>query len=551
MNQALLNDNSFSTNRYNIEACQENDSCTLFNINPNCMGDIVNRTNMEGEMFSQWRYALNVIIIALQILSAIFIFCGNLLVILAVTTSKRLRRITDLYIVSLALADLLVAVLVLPLSIMRQVYGYWPYESHELCIYWLSLNVLLCSASILNLCCISVDRYIAINYPMKYYGKRTRQTALAMIGGAWTVSLLFMIPPIFGYQHHTGVGQCYVRSDIGYRFFTGIAAFFTPFLLVTFIYIRIFWVIRHRSKEFEFGKFPLDPKEHRYGSFKLLFSPNRIYNHHFVRIKRYFSSISSNQRHSFGPNDRQSNLCVPCTPHKRHEDGKECDVNQSPVRNPSSLCFNEVSEQMEREDSDTSRQHTQYIQMSRVPMLHRTTKSDLNHFSTSVDHGSTDNTETCNSPTTDTNEDKFNTDFFQSLDKTVDTSVNDPQNGQQKEHQHTLISQNKQNVNHKSKHPNTHNKINFNQREYLVFKREQKTAKTVGTVVCCFILCWLPFTTLYFLEGAYECLFSERIYSSTAWAAYLNSMCNPFIYAFCNKKYAKAFKHLLHIENSN
>ncbi|TNN12071.1 Tyramine receptor 1, partial [Schistosoma japonicum] len=184
----------------------------------------------------------------------------------AVVTTKELKRITDLYIVSLALADLLVAILLMPPFIIRQNVGHWPFKSPELCIYWLSFNVLLCTASILNLCCISVDRYIAINYPMKYISKRTRRTALYMIGGAWTFSFLITLPPIFGVQHHAGVGNCYIRSDMGYRFLTGTTVFIIPFLLIGFIYVRIFWVIRQRSKEFAKGKFSADSKEHRHKS---------------------------------------------------------------------------------------------------------------------------------------------------------------------------------------------------------------------------------------------------------------------------------------------
>ncbi|XP_018651989.1 putative adrenoreceptor [Schistosoma mansoni] len=376
MNHLFSNNNTFPENEYRMEACHANISYGLFNTNSNFINDLVNLTKVESEMFSEWRFALNIIIISLQILSGIFIFGGNLLVISAVATTKGLRRITDLYIVSLALADLLVAVLILPHFIMRQVYGYWPYESHELCIYWLSLNVFLCSASILNICCISVDRYIAINYPMKYISKRTRRTAFLMIGGAWVASFLVMTPPIFGSQHHNGVGSCYIRIDVGYRFLTAISIFFVPSLVVGFIW------------------------------------------------------------------------------------------------------------------QDT-------------------------------------------------------------IDKTVDASMNDRLKDQQREDEHRINSENKRIMNSKPKHSNTHNSMIYQRRKRIVYNNEKKTVKTVALVVCCFILCWLPFTTLYLMEGACECLFSEAIFMGTGWIAYLNSICNPFIYAFCNTKYAKAFKRLLHIGSNN
>ncbi|CAH8576044.1 unnamed protein product [Schistosoma curassoni] len=546
MNQLFLIDNNFHENEYRMEACHENVSCALSSTNFNFTSD-VNLTKVEREMFSEWRFALNIIIISLQILSSILIFCGNLLVISAVATTKGLRRITDLYIVSLALADLLVAVLVLPLSIMRQVYGHWPYESHELCIYWLSLNVFLCSASILNLCCISVDRYIAINYPTKYISKRTRRTAFAMIGGAWIASFLIMIPPIFGFQHHTGVGSCYIRSDAGYRFLTGISIFFVPFLLVGFIYIRIFWVIRRRSKEFEFGKFSSNPKEYRFGSFKLLFNPSNIYHHRFVRIRRYLSSINYNQRQLFELKCRQSNLCIACIPCKRRNNLKKFSITQSYGPSPLGSFSNERPVQPEWNVSETPKQRTQSIPMFRITMLHRSTKSDLNDFPTFVVHDSIEDTEACTSPTTHTEDNIIIKDSLPSVHKTTDASVNDQRKGLQQKHVQTQNSQNTKSVTARLKHPKAHTEIHSYRRECLIFKREQKTVKTVATVVCCFILCWLPFAIFHLVEGVCQCVLSERITMATAWPGYLNSMCNPFIYAFCTKEYANAFKRLLHI----
>uniref|UniRef100_A0A095ANN2 Histamine H1 receptor n=1 Tax=Schistosoma haematobium TaxID=6185 RepID=A0A095ANN2_SCHHA len=529
-----------------MEACHENVSCALSSTNYNFTSD-VNLTKVESEMFGEWRFALNIIIISLQILSSILIFCGNSLVISAVATTKGLRRITDLYIVSLALADLLVAVLVLPLSIMRQVYGHWPYESHELCIYWLSLNVFLCSSSILNLCCISVDRYIAINYPTKYISKRTRRTAFAMIGGAWIASFLIMIPPIFGFQHHTGVGSCYIRSDAGYRFLTGIPILIIPILLVGFIYIRIFWVIRRRSKELEFGQFSSNPKEHRFGSFKLLFIPNNIYHHRFVCIKKYLNSVNSNRNRVFMLRDRQSNLCIACSSYKRHNNPSKFPVTQSSSESFFSSFSNGCPVQPEWNVSETPKQRTQSVPMFRITMLHRSTKSDLNDFSTFVVHDSTENTEACISPTTHTEDNIIIKDSLPNVHKTTDASVNDQRKGLQQKHAQTQNSQNTKSVTARLKHPKAHTEIHSYRRECLIFKREQKTVKTVATVVCCFILCWLSFAIFHLVEGVCQCVLSERITMATAWPGYLNSMCNPFIYAFCTKEYANAFKRLLHI----
>ena len=107
---------------------------------------------------------------------------GNILVISAVKISSKLRGPTNTIIVSLAVADLLLGkdynqlntlcihylgVLVLPLSAVYEVVDSWIFGRH-LCFIWLSVDVWTCTASILHLVAISMDRYIAVTHPVTY-----------------------------------------------------------------------------------------------------------------------------------------------------------------------------------------------------------------------------------------------------------------------------------------------------------------------------------------------------------------------------------------------
>ncbi|KFU92911.1 Alpha-2A adrenergic receptor, partial [Chaetura pelagica] len=83
---------------------------------------------------------------------------GNTLVVVAISTSRALQAPQNLFLVSLASADILVAVLVLPFSLANEVMGYW-YFGGLWCSLYLALDVLLCTASIGHLCAISLDRY--------------------------------------------------------------------------------------------------------------------------------------------------------------------------------------------------------------------------------------------------------------------------------------------------------------------------------------------------------------------------------------------------------
>lgn len=70
---------------------------------------------------------------------SIFTTLGNLLVLYAIRTEKRLRTVSNLFILSLAFADLIVGIFVMPLSAANIIVGRWPFSS-ALCQMWLSVD---------------------------------------------------------------------------------------------------------------------------------------------------------------------------------------------------------------------------------------------------------------------------------------------------------------------------------------------------------------------------------------------------------------------------
>ncbi|NXI23753.1 ADRA2 protein, partial [Sterrhoptilus dennistouni] len=90
-----------------------------------------------------------ILLAALAVLLATLV--GNALVVVAISTSRALQAPQNLFLISLASADILVAVLVLPFSLANEVMGYW-YFGGLWCSLYLALDVLLCTASIGHLC---------------------------------------------------------------------------------------------------------------------------------------------------------------------------------------------------------------------------------------------------------------------------------------------------------------------------------------------------------------------------------------------------------------
>ncbi|XP_035769676.1 D(4) dopamine receptor-like [Neolamprologus brichardi] len=87
----------------------------------------------------------------------IVVTCGNVLVCISVYLEKALKTTTNYFIVSLAFADLLLAVLVLPLFVYAEFQGGVWSLNMLMCDGLMTMDVMLCTASIFNLCAISVD----------------------------------------------------------------------------------------------------------------------------------------------------------------------------------------------------------------------------------------------------------------------------------------------------------------------------------------------------------------------------------------------------------
>ncbi|XP_078037920.1 octopamine receptor beta-1R isoform X2 [Augochlora pura] len=122
---------------------------------------------------------------------------GNALVIASVRRHRRLRVVTNCYVVSLAAADLLVAMCAMTFNASAELSGGKWLFGRFMCDVWNSLDVYFSTASILHLCCISVDRYYAIVSPLEYTVIMRQGTVGCMLGSAWVLPALISFIPIF------------------------------------------------------------------------------------------------------------------------------------------------------------------------------------------------------------------------------------------------------------------------------------------------------------------------------------------------------------------
>ncbi|KAM4634045.1 alpha-2B adrenergic receptor [Polymixia lowei] len=173
---------------------------------------------------------------------------GNILVIIAVLTSRSLRGPQNLFLVSLAAADILVATLIIPFSLANELQGYWAFRSLW-CEIYLALDVLFCTSSIVHLCAISLDRYLSISRPVSYCAKRTPLRIKAAIVVVWLISAVISFPPLLSLdKSEGGVEVCELNNERWYILYSTIGSFFAPCVIMILVYVRIYQIAKRHTR---------------------------------------------------------------------------------------------------------------------------------------------------------------------------------------------------------------------------------------------------------------------------------------------------------------
>lgn len=221
------------------------------------------------------------------------IVVGNLLVCIAIFTEKSLKPTQNWFIASLAVSDMLLGLVVMPVSLSRELMGFWVFgplwcDIHE------ALDVLLTTASINTLCLISLDRYWSITQAVSYLKKRTPRRGALMIAFVWIFSAAVSLPPLIGWkkpqspaepvnssqpaqlasssgtdydwpaieqlglsepkateapqQESAEYPSCRLSDDVGYVLYSALGSFYIPCAVMVFTYIKIFLAARSRAR---------------------------------------------------------------------------------------------------------------------------------------------------------------------------------------------------------------------------------------------------------------------------------------------------------------
>ncbi|XP_070777225.1 alpha-2C adrenergic receptor [Enoplosus armatus] len=179
----------------------------------------------------------------------LFTIVGNVLVVIAVLTSRALKPPQNLFLVSLASADILVATLVMPFSLANELMGYW-FFGRIWCDIYLALDVLFCTSSIVHLCAISLDRYWSVTQAVEYNLKRTPKRVKGMIVVVWLISAVISFPPLISMDRSSSEDspQCILNDETWYILYSSIGSFFAPCVIMILVYIQIYQVAKTRTR---------------------------------------------------------------------------------------------------------------------------------------------------------------------------------------------------------------------------------------------------------------------------------------------------------------
>jgi uncharacterized membrane protein YbaN (DUF454 family) len=193
--------------------------------------------------------------IVILILIIIFAILGNTLVLVATWRESSLHEPNKYFVACLAVADLLVGMILVPLRLVNIENG--GITSIHLCRFLIWLDFFLETASIYALTFISFDRYMKISQPLQYKSRMTTSASLKLIFIIWIIAATYATLAMFRYADSPGIlisiRGCIFKNKIVFTF-GAVSAFFLPTTVMLVMYTLIFLVAHKRQKMLRNGE---------------------------------------------------------------------------------------------------------------------------------------------------------------------------------------------------------------------------------------------------------------------------------------------------------
>lgn len=535
-----------------------------------------------------WQVVLIVLVTGMLSLVTII---GNILVVVSFKVNRQLKTVNNYFLLSLAVADLIIGVISMNVYTAFLVMGHWAMGNWA-CDLWLALDYVASNASVMNLLVISFDRYFSITRPLTYRAKRTTKRAGVMIGLAWFVSLVLWAPAILLWQFLEGERtvpphECYIQflSEPTITFCTAMAAFYLPVTIMSVLYWRIYKETQNRSKELaglqgSVGRGAIGQKSGNGTGEKA----------HFVHQTGSGRSCGSYELTRLS---KRKSTCrelvgrLHCWPGIRswrpgsvkHGEGDPDQSSSDSWNNNDAAMSMDQSGSSEEEDCGgkemLSQSHTIFSIVLSLPGIKAAVNSQLTssedldavseedplrsaeYSQDSLTRATTNTTASTTSDGANSTENSYHQHFcsrkiqsMPSIQADASTSLLDGQTTASESTTTSITTKSpsvpisfKEAALAKRFAARARNQITKRKRMSLV--KEKKAAQTLSAILFAFIITWTPYNIMVLINAFCKGCIPGVLWAVGYWLCYVNSTVNPMCYALCNKTFRTTFKMIL------
>ena len=180
---------------------------------------------------------------------------GNISVCYAVYRNQRLRSVSNMFVVALAVSDLLISVCCMPLSVATLVQSRWVFGTTVCQLQGFAIFT-FANSSLNTMGIIAISRYFCVVKPTRYIVLFRKQRIVLYTAAVWCMALIGSVPPLIfqtgGYTFQPAKAMCMYpfQTNIAYTVFIECVFVAAPFTLITFCYAKVFYTVSRSNRVF-------------------------------------------------------------------------------------------------------------------------------------------------------------------------------------------------------------------------------------------------------------------------------------------------------------
>ena len=226
------------------------------------MANISNVTNTTTTISTSWPLAhdgkwVEGFYVFLEIVEVAIIavaLVSNFLVVYAFIFYKKLQtRVTNYFVVSLAVSDILTSGFVTTFKLDSNIRANIWTHGEFMCSLYTTMYLLAVPSSVINLCAVTVDRYLVLRMPLRYNSVMPPGRAVLIICCLWIYAVIWACLPVMGWKIDFPIienGYCHFVSTKEYNVAVNIVNFLLPMIFMAIFWSFIYGIVHQHHKRF-------------------------------------------------------------------------------------------------------------------------------------------------------------------------------------------------------------------------------------------------------------------------------------------------------------